>query len=227
MAKILVIDDEKQIRRFLKISLESYGHNVVIEENGKDGLNSTINEKPDLIILDLQLPDMNGLEFLKEVRQWSDTPIIVLTVRDFEDDKISLLENGADDYLTKPFSVGELNARIKVALRKTNMQEKSLIFKTGELEIDYSKRIVKISKNEIKLTPTEYNLLSYLSKNLGKVITHNQILKELWGETLSEETQYLRTYVMQLRKKIEVNPAEPQYIITESGVGYRLKEIGE
>lgn len=226
MAKILVVDDEKQIRRFLNISLESYNHKVYLAEKGHQGLALAALERPELIILDLQLPDMDGLKFLKKIREWSRIPIIVLTVKDAEEDKITLLESGADDYLTKPFSVGELNARIKVALRHlSNNEEEKIIFKSGNLEIDFFNRLTILNNKEIKLTPTEYSLLCYLAKNCGRVLTHNQILKELWGPEFLEETQYLRTYIMQLRKKIEIDFSNPEYIITEPGVGYRLLDI--
>lgn len=224
-ALILIIDDEIQIRRFLKMSLEAYGYTVKDAETGKDGYNYLFDYRPDLIILDLELPDTTGLELLKKIRLASTVPVIVLSVCDDEDDKIGLLDNGADDYLTKPFSVGELNSRIKVALRHSiNSTSGDTIFTKGDLSIDFTKRIVTKNGNEIKLTPTEYSILSILIKNSGKVVTQTHLLKEIWGPNLSEETQYLRIYIMQLRRKIENDPSNPDLIITEAGVGYRFAE---
>ncbi len=224
-ALILIIDDEIQIRRFLKMSLEAYGYTVKEAENGKDGYNYLFDYRPDLIILDLELPDTTGLELLKKIRLASTVPVIVLSVCDDENDKINLLDNGADDYLTKPFSVGELNSRIKVALRHSiNSVNGDTIFTKGDLTIDFTKRIVTKNGNEVKLTPTEYSILSILIKNSGKVVTQTHLLKEIWGPNLSEETQYLRIYIMQLRRKIENDPSNPDLIITEPGVGYRFTE---
>lgn len=224
-ALILIIDDEIQIRRFLKISLEAYGYTVKEAETGKDGYNYLFDYRPDLIILDLELPDTSGLELLKKIRLASTVPVIVLSVCDDENDKINLLDNGADDYLTKPFSVGELNSRIKVALRHSiNSVNGDTIFTKGDLAIDFTKRIVTKNGNEVKLTPTEYSILSILIKNSGKVVTQTHLLKEIWGPNLSEETQYLRIYIMQLRRKIENDPSNPDLIITEPGVGYRFTE---
>jgi two-component system, OmpR family, KDP operon response regulator KdpE len=221
-AVILVVDDEIQIRRFLKMSLTSYGYTVNECENAEDALIMIPSLRPDLIILDLGLPDMDGYEFIRKLREWSSVPVIILTVKDSEQDKINLLEAGADDYLTKPFSVGELQARIKVALRHSSGLTEENIFESDHLKIDYSKRLVFVEGKEIKLTPTEYSLLIQLSKNAGKVVTQNQIMKELWGPNLTEETQYLRIYILQLRRKIEKDPSNPRKIITEPGVGYRL-----
>lgn len=219
---ILVIDDELQIRRFLKISLSTRGFIVHESATAEEALFVLPTLRPDLIILDLGLPDIDGLDFIKQLREWSTVPVIILTVKDSEQDKISLLEAGADDYLTKPFSIGELQARIKVALRHAIGNKEESVFISDDLKIDYAKRLVFIGENEIKLTPTEYSLLVMLSKNAGKVITQNQLMKELWGPNMIEETQYLRIYILQLRKKIEKEPSNPKKILTEPGVGYRL-----
>lgn len=219
---ILIIDDEPQIRRFLKISLEAYEYSVKEAENGAEGYRAFFDYRPDLIILDLELPDTNGLELLKKIREVSTVPVIILTVNSGEDDKINLLDNGADDYLTKPFSVGELNARIKVALRHSFKATNSDAYIKNDLYIDFTKRVVKKNDIEVKLTPTEYTILSILVKNSGKVVTQTSLLKEIWGPNMTEETQYLRIYILQLRKKLEEDSSNPKLIITEPGVGYRL-----
>lgn len=222
-AVILVIDDEVQIRRFLKMSLATYGYKVHDAKTAEESLMIITSIRPDVIILDLGLPDMNGLDFLKQLREWSSIPVIVLTVKDLEEDKITLLENGADDYLTKPFSIGELQARIKVALRHNLKDEsKNTVFNSKNLKIDYGKRIVYVNDKEIKFTPTEYSFITLLAKFPGKVVTQNQIMKELWGPNMQEETQYLRIYALQIRRKIEEDPSNPKILITEPGVGYRL-----
>ncbi|MBN2546130.1 MAG: response regulator [Spirochaetes bacterium] len=219
---ILVVDDEQQIRRFIKISLESCGYKVFEAETGNKGITDAASINPDLIILDLGLPDMDGLDFLKRIREWSSVPIIVLTVKDSEKDKVDLLDSGADDYLTKPFNVNELKARIRVAFRHRFKTEETPVYKAGKLTIDFSKRIVKVNNKIIKFTPKEYALLSMLARNAGKVLTQNHILKELWGPFQEEESQYLRIYILQIRRKIEDDPSNPKIIITEPGVGYRL-----
>lgn len=220
---ILVIDDEIQIRRFLKLSLESYGYIVKEAENGNIGYNNIFDSKPDVIILDLELPDINGLDLLKKIREVSQIPIIILTVCNDENEKINLLDSGADDYLTKPFSVGELNARIKVALRHSiNINTEESILKNGSLAINFVGRAVTKNNSEIKLTPTEYSILSILAKNAGRVVTQTHLLKEIWGPNLTEETQYLRIHILQLRRKIEDDASNPKMIITEPGVGYRF-----
>jgi two-component system KDP operon response regulator KdpE len=219
---VLVIDDEMQIRRFLRISLEASGYHVIEAETGEAGITQAAAVNPDVIVLDLGLPDMDGLEFVKRIREWSKIPIIVLTVKDSEKDKVALLDSGADDYLTKPFSVNELKARIRVSFRHKRKDMETQIFKSEKLTIDFDKRIVKINDEKIKLTPKEYSVLTLLAKNAGKVLTQNYILRELWGPFYEEESQYLRIYIMQLRKKIEDNPSNPTIIITEPGVGYRL-----
>ncbi len=219
---ILVIDDEQQIRRFIKISLESCGYKIVEAETGSKGITEAASTNPDLIILDLGLPDMDGLDFLKNIREWSSVPVIILTVKDSENDKVTLLDSGADDYLTKPFNINELKARIRVAFRHRLKSEDTPVYKAGKLIIDFSKRIVKVNEKTVKFTPKEYALLSMLARNAGKVLTQNHILKELWGPYQDEESQYLRLYILQIRRKIEDDPSNPKIIITEPGVGYRL-----
>lgn len=222
---ILVIDDEAQIRRMLRLSLEAHGFIVKEATTAQEGLQQTALTRPDLIVLDLNLPDKDGLETLKDIRGWSRVPVIVLSVRNSEQDKIELLDSGADDYLTKPFSMGELLARIRAALRHITPDTDDGIFSSGDLVIDFSRRIVTRKNEEVKLTPTEYSLLKLLACNAGKVLTHNQIINELWGLGSQPDTSYLRVYVLQLRKKIENDPSNPGMLITEPGVGYRLLSI--
>lgn len=219
---ILIIDDEPQIRKLLEITLRSYDYDVRLAENGHDGLVNSAIHPPDLIILDLGLPDISGHEVLKRVREWYNNPIIILSVINSEEDIIKALDNGASDYLNKPFRTGELMARIRAGLRKLNPDEHVSVKNYGELQIDFSGRILRKNGQVIKLTSTEYQLLSLLARNEGKILTHHFILKEIWGNAYQEESQYLRVYVGQLRKKIELNPNSPKYIITESGVGYRF-----
>lgn len=218
----LVVDDEIQIRRFLRISLEANGYTVYEVDNGHDALAEIGVRRPDLVILDLGLPDMNGIAVIKRLREWTQTPIIVLSVRDADEDKIAALDAGADDYLTKPFSVGELLARLRVAQRHTHPEAEAAIFQSGGLQVDLARRVVTANGQEVKLTPTEYALLRLMIQNVGKVLTHRQLLREVWGKEYSEETHYLRVYVAQLRQKIEADPARPRIILTEPGVGYRL-----
>ncbi|HPS58320.1 MAG TPA: response regulator [Spirochaetota bacterium] len=222
---ILIIDDEAQIRRMLRLSLEAHGFTVKEATTAQEGLQQASLARPDLIILDLNLPDKGGLETLKDIRGWSRTPVIVLSVRNSEQDKIELLDSGADDYLTKPFGMGELLARIRAALRHITPDTADGVFSSGGLVIDFSRRIVTRQNEEIKLTPTEYSLLKLLACNAGKVLTHNQIIDELWGLGSQPDTSYLRVYVLQLRKKIEKDPSNPGILITEPGVGYRLLSI--
>ena len=221
-AEILIIDDEPQIRKLLKITLESNDYKVVLAETGKEGVHLVANHTPDLVILDLGLPDKSGHLVLKDLREWYDKSIIILSVQDDETDIIKALDNGASDYLTKPFRTGELLARIRASLRISlnNDSQPNLI--TGDLEIDLSSRIVKRDGNIIKLTATEYNLIALLAKNQGRVLTHQFLLKEVWGLGYQNETQYLRVFVAQLRKKLEKNPNNPKHLVTESGVGYRF-----
>ncbi|MDZ4669346.1 MAG: response regulator [Phototrophicales bacterium] len=224
-AHLLVVDDELQIRRFLRISLEAHGYRVDEVETGAEAIRKVAQLRPDLVILDMELPDMDGLTVLKSLREWTSTPVIILSVRDSDQDKILALDAGADDYVTKPFSVDELMARIRVAQRHSIPQETSPIFTHGRLSVDLVARTVKVDGEIIKLTPTEYALLRYMIQYAGKVITHRQILREVWGIEYMNETHYLRVYFAQLRQKIEENPAMPQILLTESGVGYRLSQI--
>lgn len=223
-ARILVIDDEKAIRRLLKINLEAEAHTFLEAENGKEGLIAASTQRPEIIILDLGLPDMDGLAVLQQLREWSTIPVIVLTVRDSDADKVALLDAGADDYLTKPFSVPELMARIRTALRHRNTPANEPIFVGGDLEIDFTEHQVRLRGEVIKLTITEFEILRLLALHAGKIVTQKQLLKEIWGPHAVEETQYLRVYIAQLRKKLERDPAQPQLILTEPGVGYRLKQ---
>ncbi len=219
---ILVVDDELQIRRFLKISLEANGYHVYETDTGHDAIVKAAQLRPDLIILDLGLPDMDGLEVLNNLREWSKTPVIILSVRDADRDKIAALDTGADDYLTKPFSMDELMARIRVAQRHSQPEPESSIYVNGSLQVDLARRIVTRNGESVKLTPTEYALLRLLIQHAGKVLTHRQILKEVWGPEYVNETHYLRVYFAQLRQKLEDDPALPRIILTEPGVGYRL-----
>ena len=220
--RVLVIDDELQIRRFLRISLEAGGYEVHEVANGLDGLGRAAQLRPDLIILDLGLPDISGLEVLRRLREWTATPTIILSVRDADRDKVAALDAGADDYLTKPFSVDELLARLRVAQRHAQPGAAAAVFSQGDVAVDLSRRHVTKSGQEVKLTPTEYALLRLLIQHAGKVLTHRQILKEVWGPEYMDETHYLRVYFGQLRQKLEDDPARPRLILTEPGVGYRL-----
>lgn len=221
--EVLIIDDEPQIRKLLQINLESNDYKVVQAVNGKEGLLLAANHPPDLILLDIGLPDINGHKVLQQLKEWFNNPIIILSVQDNEADIISALDNGATDYLTKPFRTGELLARIRLAIKKNQsplLNESRLLH--DDLEIDLIARMVKRNSEIIKLTSTEYNLLVLLAKNEGRVLTHQFILKEIWGVGRQSETQYLRVFIGSLRKKIEFNSNSPKHIITESGVGYRF-----
>ena len=220
--RILVIDDEIQIRRLLRISFESEQYEVFEAQNANEGLLLTIEKKPDLIILDLGLPDYSGINLLKKIREFARLPVIILSVKNNEKDIIEALDSGADDYMTKPFNTGELLARVRVALRHFNSTENETILKNDDITIDVTKRIVKIGKEECKLTSTEYSLLLLFMKNPGKVLTHQYILKEVWGKYYGEETQYLRIYISNLRKIFEKDHHDPKIIITEQGIGYRM-----
>ena len=227
-ATIIVIEDEAQIRRFLRASLTSEGYQVFEAETGKQGMTEAATRKPDLIILDLGLPDMDGVEVIKSIRAWSSVPVIILSARSQESDKISALDAGADDYLVKPFSVGELLARIRVALRHvssaTNGEEEG-VFSVDELKVDMIHRKVTVSDAEVHLTPIEYRLLTVLVKHAGKVLTHRLLLKEVWGPNYVERAHYLRIYMGILRHKLEKDPARPRFLLTEVGVGYRLAAV--
>jgi two-component system KDP operon response regulator KdpE len=219
---ILIIDDEIQIRRLLEISLASNGYRTIFASEGKDGLTVAATYNPSLIILDLGLPDIDGQDLLVKLREWFTKPIIVLTVRNSEDDIVSALDKGANDYLTKPFRSGELLARIRTAIRLSSEKTDSQILEFGSLTIDLVSHIVRKNEEIIRLTATEFSLLSLLARNQGRVLTHQFLLKEIWGYSYLEQTQYLRVFIAQLRKKIEVNPSKPELLITESGIGYRF-----
>lgn len=221
-AEILIIDDEPQIRKLLQINLESNNYKVIHASNGKEGLTFAASHSPDLIVLDIGLPDKSGHELLKELREWYNKPIIILSVQDNETDIISALDNGATDYLTKPFRIGELLARIRSAIRRDQNLVNESVIKCGDIEIDLIASLGKCNNEILKLTSTEYNLLALFVKNEGRVLTHQYILKQIWGVGYQTETQYLRVFVGTLRKKIESDPNNPQHIITESGVGYRF-----
>jgi two-component system, OmpR family, KDP operon response regulator KdpE len=218
----LVIDDEPQIRRLLRVTLEANGYRVFDSATGNDGMAQAAQRKPDVILLDLGLPDLDGLTVLKRIREWSKVPVLILSVRDQEDEKIAALDSGADDYVTKPFNSGELLARLRAALRHGQPQGADAIFRFGNLEVDLSKRLVLKEGDEVKLTPIEYSLLRLLVTHAGKVLTHRQLLTEVWGEKAVGQSQYLRVHIAHLREKVEDNSAKPELIVTESAVGYRL-----
>jgi two-component system, OmpR family, KDP operon response regulator KdpE len=219
---ILIIDDEVQIRRLLEITLSSNGYKIIEAAKGKDGLVAAATHNPALVILDLGLPDTDGFEILKKLREWYLKPIIILSVRNSEEDIIKALDNGANDYLTKPFRTGELLARIRVAFRQVQDISERSILEFGSLSIDLAKHIVRKHDEMVKLTSTEFSLLALLAKNEGRVLTHQYILKEVWGMGYLEQTQYLRVFIAQLRKKLEDDPAKPRLLNTESGIGYRF-----
>jgi two-component system KDP operon response regulator KdpE len=222
-ANILVVDDEKPIRRFLKASLQGHGHIVFEAATGAEAMQEATGHHPDVIILDLGLPDMDGTEVTRQLREWSSVPIIVLSVRDHENDKIAALDAGADDYLTKPFGIGELLARIRVMVRRAVKTGDEPVFEVGGLQVDLARRLVKVNGAAIDLTPNEYDILRLLVRNPGKVLTHRQILHEIWGAGYETESHLLRVNISNLRHKIEVDPNRPEYILTEPGVGYRLR----
>lgn len=224
-ATLIVIEDEAQIRRFLRTTLTTEGYQVNEAETGRQGLVEAATRKPDLIILDLGLPDMDGVEVIKELRAWTSVPIIILSARSQESDKISALDAGADDYLVKPFSAGELLARIRVALRHVSFSangEEEGVFSVNELKVDMIHRKITVSGTEVHLTPIEYRLLTVLIKHAGKVLTHRLLLNEVWGPNYVERAHYLRIYMGTLRHKLEQDPARPRFLLTEVGVGYRL-----
>ncbi|MDC8448326.1 MAG: response regulator [Nitrospira sp.] len=224
-ATILVIEDEAEIRRFLRASLPAHGFRLHEATTGQNGLSEAQARNPDLILLDLGLPDLDGTNVIRQVREWTKIPIIVLSARDQEQAKVAALDLGADDYITKPFGINELLARIRTALRhatRTDDGDES-IFVLGDLKVDLGRRQVFVSGNEVHLTPIEYKLLTTLIRHAGKVLTHRQLLKEVWGPLHVEEGHYLRVYMRQLRNKLERNPAHPRYLMTELGVGYRLR----
>lgn len=219
----LVIDDEPQIRRLLTISLEAGGYRVLTANNGQEGLVLAAQHRPEIILLDLGLPDLNGLEVLRRLREWTQAPVVILTVQDAEADKIAALDSGADDYVTKPFNTGELLARLRAARRHADKSRPAEpVFQSGDLVVDLVARRVTRKGQPVKLTATEYSLLRLFIQHAGKVLTHRQILREVWGPTHEEHTHYLRVYLAHLREKLEKNPASPTLLLTEPGVGYRL-----
>ncbi len=220
--RILVIDDESAIRHILRMNLKAQGYEIEEAPTGAVGLRKAASFHPHLIILDLGLPDLNGYEVLKELRTWTTIPVIVLTVADDEASKVRLLDAGADDYLTKPFGPTELLARVRVGLRNHGLVEATPLFKSEDLEVDLNQKSVRVMGESIKLTKTEFELLSRLVRDHGKVVPQAQLMKQIWGAIAEDQTHYLRIYINQLRKKIEKNPAEPKHILTEAGVGYRL-----
>jgi two-component system, OmpR family, KDP operon response regulator KdpE len=223
--KILIVDDERPIRRFLNASLGGR-YKVLEAENGGEAIRAAAFNHPDLIILDLGLPDMDGTEVTRRLREWTDVPIIVISVRDSEREKVMVLDAGADDYLTKPFGISELLARIRVALRRSSKSEaESLAYQNGDLLVDLLKREVRVGDQPVMLTPTEYSILRTLIRYAGRVLTHQQLIREVWGENCEPDSHLLRVNISNLRRKIESDPLRPRHIITEPGVGYRLREI--
>ncbi|MBX9688992.1 MAG: response regulator [Candidatus Obscuribacterales bacterium] len=226
LASILVIEDELPIRRFLKLALSDHGYAYDEASSAKQGLEKIVNERPDIVILDLGLPDIDGLELTRRLREWTSVPIIILSARGREKDKVEALDAGADDYLTKPFGVAELLARLRVALRhsaQVSSGQSEAEFNFGNVSVDLGKRQVLLDGAEIHLTPIEYKLLITLIKYSGKVVTQNQLLKEVWGQEYRDESNYLRVYMAHLRRKLEKDSSHPRHLITEAGVGYRLK----
>jgi len=223
---IVVIDDESQIRKILSITLEAQDYKVIEAAKGKDGIIAVANYHPQLVILDLGLPDKDGFAVLSEIRTWTSVPVIILSVRESEDNIVKALDLGADDYITKPFNSKELIARIRANIRRVQQVGNEEAVINGNLKIDFVKRLVYKNNKELKLTNTEYLLLFMFFKNIDRVLTHNFLLKEVWGPTHTEDTQYLRVFIGQLRKKIEDDYSKPEYIVTEAGVGYRMRNVG-
>lgn len=221
-ATILAIDDEVQMRRLLRVNLEMNGYKFIEAATGTEGIQEAARCQPDAVLLDLGLPDIDGLSVLKRLREWSETPVLVVSVRHREEDKIAALDYGANDYITKPFGTGELLARIRVLLRSSQKQNRVEVFQTGPLSVDLMARAVKVKGRLVRLTNTEYALLLMFVKHAGKVLTHGQLLREIWGVTEEEKTGPLRVYMGYLREKLEANPAKPELLVTEPGVGYRL-----
>jgi two-component system KDP operon response regulator KdpE len=224
LPRILVVDDEAAIRRFLSTVLKAEDFSLHLAETGHAALAAAATVRPDIILLDLGLPDLDGVEVIRRIREWSAVPIIVLSVREREDDKVKALDAGADDYLTKPFGISELLARIRVALRRSVQQGPEPVFSSGDLEVDLARRRVLVQGGEVQLTPTEYDLLRLLVTHAGRVITHSQILRQIWGIAYLEQPHVLRVNISNLRHKIEADPSRPRHIITEPGVGYRIRE---
>ncbi len=224
--RILVVDDEKAIRRYLHASLNAQGNVVFEASNGEEALRAAAVNRLDIVILDLGLPDIDGVEVTRRMREWSQIPIIILSVREQERDKIAALDAGADDYLTKPFGTGELMARIRAAIRRSTRNEDEPLIEINQLKVDLARRQVTLANQEIALTPTEYDILRILAQNIGKVLTHRQLLQQVWGQAYGEDMHLLRVNISNLRRKIEPDPSRPTYILTEAGVGYRLRSEG-
>jgi two-component system KDP operon response regulator KdpE len=224
--RILVVEDEPQMQKFLRTCMTAEGYRVIEATKGQEGLELARMHNPDLVLLDLGLPDMDGTDVTRALRQWSTKPIIIISARGQEEDKVRALDVGADDYLTKPFGTGELMARIRVALRRTaraGQEQPDPVLAVGDLKLDLDKRQVFVGTEEVHLTPNEYKLLTVLMKSAGKVLTHRQLLHEVWGPAYATQTQYLRVYMVQLRHKLEKDTARPRYLVTEPGIGYRLR----
>lgn len=222
---ILIVDDEVQIRRLLRTALESHDYRTVEAETAKEAVQQAAMTKPDVVILDLGLPDAHGIEVVRQIRQWSEVPILILSALSDEDDKVKALDAGADDYITKPFGTAELLARIRTALRHSLSGQQESVFTNGHVQVDIASRTVSAHGEPIQLTATEYSLLLLFVRNIGKVLTQNHILREIWGAAFTDQAQYLRVYVGQLRKKLERDPSKPEMFITETGVGYRMKRL--
>ena len=222
---VVLIEDEPQIRRFLRTTLTGHGYRLFEAATGADGLIEAASRQPDVVLLDLGLPDMDGLEVIRRLREWTTVPIIVLSARGQEADKVAALDIGADDYVSKPFGVEELLARVRVAIRhKAGVAREDAVFTSGDLRVDLGRRHVYVRGSEVKLTPTEYRLLTTLVRHAGRVLTHRQLLKEVWGPNQVEDAHYLRVFMTHLRRKIEEDPARPRHLLTEAGVGYRLAD---
>lgn len=225
--RVLVVDDEPAIRRFLRTVLSAHGYSVLEAKNGQDALSQVAAHKPNILVLDLGLPDIDGVEVTRLLREWTSTPILVLSVRDREEDKIAALDAGADDYLTKPFGSGELLARLRAALRRAAQSTPGPLYVSDNLKVDLARRLVTRAGEEVQLTPTEFELLRVLVTNAGKVLTHHQLLREVWGIGYEQEMHMLRVNISNLRRKLEPEPARPHYIVTEPGVGYRFRSAPE
>jgi two-component system, OmpR family, KDP operon response regulator KdpE len=221
--RVLVVDDESSIRRYLRAALSAQGFSVYEAASGEAALQTVLNSRPDIIILDLGLPDFDGIEVTRRLREWSQTPIIILSVREAENDKIAALDAGADDYLTKPFGTGELMARMRVVARRLASKPDEPVLQVDNLKMDLSHRLVTVNNEEVSLTPTEYDILRLLLQNAGKVLTHRQLLKQVWGTAYESEMHLLRVNISNLRRKIEPDPTRPHYLMTEPGVGYRIR----
>jgi len=221
--RVLIVDDEIPIRRYLRAALSAQGFAVFEAASGQEAVNAVLAHHPDIVILDLGLPDFDGIEVTRRLREWSPIPIIILSVREAETEKVAALDAGADDYLTKPFGTGELMARMRVVMRRLRTKADEGILKTGGLEMDLERRIVSVDGTKVTLTPTEYDLLRLLLQNAGKVLTHRQLLRQVWGTAYEGETHTLRVNISNLRRKVERDPARPRYVVTEAGVGYRLR----